>query len=95
MNGAEAYANAPRTILSVWFCVISQTARMWIMKWDWQDASGVSCPQNNCLHVRGENGGFYVTVENREAWQRFVKNKIREVMKSETMDSQEFKECLR
>ena len=43
----------------------------------------------------GENGGFYVTEENREAWQRFVENKIREVMKSETMDSQEFKECLR
>ena len=95
MNGAEAYANAPRTILSVWFCVISQTARMWIMKWDWQDASGVSCPQNNCLHVRGENGGFYVTEENREAWQRFVENKIREVMKPETMELPEFKECVR
>lgn len=36
----------------------------------------------------------YVTEENREAWQRFVENKIREVMKPETMDSQEFKECL-
>ena len=36
----------------------------------------------------------YVTEENKEAWQRFVENKIREVMKPETMDSQEFKECL-
>ena len=36
----------------------------------------------------------YVTEENKEAWLRFVENKIREVMKPETMDSQEFKECL-
>lgn len=36
----------------------------------------------------------YVTEENKEAWQRFVENKIREVMKPETMDTQEFKECL-
>ena len=37
----------------------------------------------------------YVTEENKEAWQRFVEQKIREVMKPETMDTQEFKECLR
>ena len=37
----------------------------------------------------------YVTEENREAWQRFVENKIREVMKPETMGTQEFKECLK
>ena len=37
----------------------------------------------------------YVTEENREAWQRFVENKIRELMKPETMDSPEFKECLK
>lgn len=36
----------------------------------------------------------YVTEENREAWLRFVENKIREVMKPESMDTQEFKECL-
>ena len=36
----------------------------------------------------------YVTEENREAWQRFVENKICEVMKPETMESQEFKECV-
>ena len=36
----------------------------------------------------------YVTEENREAWQRFVENKIREVMKPETMESLEFKECV-
>ena len=36
----------------------------------------------------------YVTDENREAWQRFVEKKIREVMKPETMESPEFKECL-
>ena len=36
----------------------------------------------------------YVTDENREAWQRFVENKIRELMKPETMDLPEFKECL-
>ena len=37
----------------------------------------------------------YVTEENKEAWQRFVEQKIREVMKPETMESQEFKECLK
>ena len=37
----------------------------------------------------------YVTEENREAWQRFVENKIREVMKPETMELPEFKECVR
>ena len=37
----------------------------------------------------------YVTEENRETWQRFVENKIREVMKPETMESLEFKECVR
>ena len=36
----------------------------------------------------------YVTEENKEAWQRFVENKIREVMKPETMELPEFKECL-
>ena len=36
----------------------------------------------------------FITEENREAWQRFVEMKIREVMKPETMDTQEFKECL-
>ena len=36
----------------------------------------------------------YVTDENREAWQRFVENKIRELMKPKTMDLPEFKECL-
>ena len=36
----------------------------------------------------------YVTDENREVWQRFVENKIREMMKPETMESPEFKECL-
>ena len=39
-------------------------------------------------------GYDYVTDENREAWQRFVDNKIRELMKPETMESPEFKECL-
>ena len=37
----------------------------------------------------------FITEENREAWLRFVENKIREVMKPETMDTQEFKECLK
>ena len=37
----------------------------------------------------------FITEENREAWQRFVENKIREVMKPETMESPEFKECVR
>ena len=36
----------------------------------------------------------YVTDENREAWQRFVENKISEIMKPETMQLPEFKECL-
>lgn len=36
----------------------------------------------------------YVTDENREAWQRFVENKIRELMKPETMDVPEFKEYM-
>lgn len=36
----------------------------------------------------------YVTDENREAWQRFVENKIRELMKPETIDLPEFKEYL-
>ena len=36
----------------------------------------------------------YVTEENKEAWQRFVEQKIREVMKPETMELPEFKECL-
>ena len=36
----------------------------------------------------------YVTDENREAWQRFVENKIRELMKPETMDLPEFKKYL-
>ena len=36
----------------------------------------------------------YVTDENRDAWQRFVENKIRELMKPETMDLPEFKEYL-
>ena len=37
----------------------------------------------------------FITEENRKAWQRFVENKIREVMKPETMGTQEFKECLK
>lgn len=36
----------------------------------------------------------YITDENREVWQRFVEMKIREVMKPETMELPEFKECL-
>ena len=36
----------------------------------------------------------YVTDENREAWLRFVKNKISELMKPESMNLPEFKECL-
>ena len=36
----------------------------------------------------------YVTDENREAWQRFVENKISEIMKPETMQLPEFKEFL-
>ena len=34
------------------------------------------------------------TDENKEAWQRFVQNKINELMKPETLESPEFKECL-
>ena len=33
----------------------------------------------------GEQCPPFVTEENKEAWQRFVENKIREVMKPETM----------
>ena len=44
--------------------------------------------------VFGPSCSDYVTDENREAWQRFVENKIRELMKPETMDLPEFKECL-
>lgn len=36
----------------------------------------------------------FITEENREAWQRFIQNKINELMKAETMESPEFKECL-
>lgn len=36
----------------------------------------------------------YVTDENREAWLRFIQNKIRELMKPETLEPPEFKECL-
>ena len=36
----------------------------------------------------------FITEENREVWLRFIQNKINELMKPETMDSQEFKECL-
>ena len=36
----------------------------------------------------------FITDENKDAWYRFVQNKINELMKPETMDSQEFKECL-
>ena len=36
----------------------------------------------------------FITEENREAWQRFIQNKISELMKPETMESPEFKECL-
>ena len=36
----------------------------------------------------------YVTDENREAWQRFVENKISEIMKPETMQLPKFKEFL-
>ena len=37
----------------------------------------------------------YVTEENREAWQRFIQNKINELMTPETMDSPKFKEYLK
>ena len=36
----------------------------------------------------------FITDENKDAWQRFIQNKISELMKPETMDSKEFKECL-
>ena len=36
----------------------------------------------------------FITDENKEAWQRFVQNKINELMKPETMELPEFKECL-
>ena len=36
----------------------------------------------------------FITEDNKEAWQRFVEQKIREVMKPETLESPEFKECL-
>ena len=36
----------------------------------------------------------YVTEENREAWLRFIQNKINELMKPEAMESLEFKECV-
>ena len=36
----------------------------------------------------------FITEENKEAWLRFIKNKISELMKSETMNLPEFKECL-
>lgn len=35
----------------------------------------------------------YVTDENREAWQRFVENKIRELMKPETDESKYSEFC--
>ena len=37
----------------------------------------------------------FITEENREVWLRFIQNKINELMKPETMDTQEFKECVR
>lgn len=36
----------------------------------------------------------FITDENKAAWQRFIHTKIRELMKPETMESQEFKTCL-
>ena len=36
----------------------------------------------------------FITDENKEAWQRFIQNKISELMKPETMELPEFKECL-
>ena len=36
----------------------------------------------------------FITEENREVWLRFIQNKINELMKPETMESPEFKECL-
>ena len=36
----------------------------------------------------------FITEENREVWLRFIQNKINELMKAETMESPEFKECL-
>ena len=37
----------------------------------------------------------FITDENKEAWQRFVQNKINELMKPETMRTPEFQECLK
>ncbi|MGN0496323.1 MAG: hypothetical protein ACI4GW_08885, partial [Lachnospiraceae bacterium] len=36
----------------------------------------------------------FITDENKEAWQRFIQNKISELMKPESMELPEFKECL-
>ncbi len=36
----------------------------------------------------------FITEDNKDAWQRFVQNKIRELMKPEAMESWEFKACL-
>ena len=36
----------------------------------------------------------FITEENKEAWQRFIEKKISELMKPETMETPEFKECL-
>lgn len=36
----------------------------------------------------------FITEENKETWLRFIQNKINELMKAETMESPEFKECL-
>ena len=36
----------------------------------------------------------FITDENKEAWRRFIQNKISELMKPETMESPEFKECM-
>lgn len=36
----------------------------------------------------------FITDENKDAWQRFIQNKISELMKPDTMELPEFKECL-
>lgn len=36
----------------------------------------------------------FITEDNKSAWQRFIQNKIRDLMKPETMESPEFKTCL-
>lgn len=36
----------------------------------------------------------FISEENKEVWQRFIQNKISELMKPETLESPEFKECL-